>query len=351
MLDDRVEAGHRWQRRVDRERRPRRSGTGSSTPPRRSCSTEGYAAVSSRSVAAAVDIQAPLVHYYFPTIDDLFVAVLRRPAGRNVERMAEALASPEPLRAWWELASDPRGTAMFVELLAAANHRPALKAEVGEIAHEVRRMQMDRARSAARRVRHRRRGVPAAAGGGGRPGPGVQRGAGPGGRLRHLPRRGHRGDGPPRRSTRGPAGPATPRKQHRTSERSSIFQRVPGVGIVTDGGGTVGVGRAGRRQREPRCLGGRERRRPSGAGDRLRWAGFSCGDCGRRRPRPGGRRCGCRLLMGRPRHRRGGGRRQLVQRWTSRLHDRTSRPGVASTTRSSMPAWPAGRTATSIAVS
>ena len=104
---------------------------------------EGYAAVSSRSVATAVGIQAPLVHYYFATIDDLFVAVLQRRAGRNVERMAEALASPEPLRAWWKLASDPRGTAMFVELLAAANHRPALKAEVGDIARDVRRMQMD----------------------------------------------------------------------------------------------------------------------------------------------------------------------------------------------------------------
>ena len=104
--------------------------------------TEGYAAVSSRSVAAQVGIQAPLVHYYFPTIDDLFVAVLRRRAERNVDRMAEALASPEPLRAWWELASDPRGTALFVELLAAANHRPALKAEVGEFAREVRQMQV-----------------------------------------------------------------------------------------------------------------------------------------------------------------------------------------------------------------
>jgi AcrR family transcriptional regulator len=104
---------------------------------------EGYAAVSSRSVATAVGIQAPLVHYYFSTIDDLFVAVLQRRAGRNVERMAEALASLEPLRAWWKLASDPRGTALFVEMLAAANHRPALKAEVGAIAREVRRMQMD----------------------------------------------------------------------------------------------------------------------------------------------------------------------------------------------------------------
>jgi AcrR family transcriptional regulator len=103
---------------------------------------EGYAAVSSRSVATAVGIQAPLVHYYFATLDDLFVALLQRRAGRNVELMAEALASPEPLRAWWDLASDPRGTAMFVELLAAANHRPALKAEVGGIAREVRAMQV-----------------------------------------------------------------------------------------------------------------------------------------------------------------------------------------------------------------
>ena len=54
---------------------------------------EGYAAVSSRSVAAKAGIQPPLVHYYFPTIDDLFVAVLRRRAERNVERMAAALAS------------------------------------------------------------------------------------------------------------------------------------------------------------------------------------------------------------------------------------------------------------------
>lgn len=108
---------------------------------------DGYAAVSSRSVAAAVGIQAPLVHYYFPTIDDLFVAVLQRRSGRVVDRMADALASPEPLRAWWDLASDPRGTGLFVELMAAANHRPALKAEVGEVARRVRAMQTDRLRT------------------------------------------------------------------------------------------------------------------------------------------------------------------------------------------------------------
>ncbi|MBV9485470.1 MAG: TetR/AcrR family transcriptional regulator [Frankiaceae bacterium] len=108
---------------------------------------DGYAAVSSRSVAARVGINPPLVHYYFATIDDLFVAVLRRRSLRNVARMAEALAAAEPLTQWWRLASDPRGSALFIELIAAANHRPALRAEVGEVAREVREMQIERLRS------------------------------------------------------------------------------------------------------------------------------------------------------------------------------------------------------------
>lgn len=108
---------------------------------------EGYAAVSSRSVAAAVGINPSLVHYYFSTMDDLFVAILERRGGRNVARMAEVLLSPEPLRAWWEAASDPRGTALMVELMAAANHRPALRNVLGEMARRVRAMQIERLRT------------------------------------------------------------------------------------------------------------------------------------------------------------------------------------------------------------
>jgi hypothetical protein len=60
-----------------------------------------------------------------------------------VERMQAAFASPEPLRTWWKLASDPRGTALLVELTAAANHRAPLQAEVAKLARDVRRMQVD----------------------------------------------------------------------------------------------------------------------------------------------------------------------------------------------------------------
>jgi AcrR family transcriptional regulator len=101
---------------------------------------DGYAAVTSRRVEADAGLK---LHYHFGTLDDLFVAVFRRRAERSVERMRAALTSPEPLRAWWELASDPRGTALLVELTAAANHRAALQAEVAKLARESRQLQMD----------------------------------------------------------------------------------------------------------------------------------------------------------------------------------------------------------------
>jgi AcrR family transcriptional regulator len=102
--------------------------------------SEGYAAVTSRRVEAEAGLK---LHYHFGTLDDLFVAVVRRRGETNVARLADALASPEPLRAWWRLLSEPRGNALLVELTAAANHRPALQAEVATFAREVRRMQIE----------------------------------------------------------------------------------------------------------------------------------------------------------------------------------------------------------------
>ena len=100
---------------------------------------EGYAAVTSRRVEAEAGLK---LHYHFGTLDDLFVAVVRRRGESNVALLADALASPEPLRAWWRLASERRGNTLLVELTAVANHRPAVQAEVAGFAREVRRMQI-----------------------------------------------------------------------------------------------------------------------------------------------------------------------------------------------------------------
>lgn len=101
---------------------------------------DGYAAVTTRRVEAEAGIK---VHYHFGTLDDLFVAVIRRRGEDAVAQLAEALASDEPLRAWWAMAAERRGNALLVELTAAANHRPAVQAELAAFAVRFRRMQLD----------------------------------------------------------------------------------------------------------------------------------------------------------------------------------------------------------------
>ncbi|HEX4528118.1 MAG TPA: TetR family transcriptional regulator [Acidimicrobiia bacterium] len=101
---------------------------------------DGYAAVTSRRVDAEAGIK---LHYHFGSLDDLFVAVFRRRAERSVDRLRDALESDQPLRAWWAIASDPRGTALLVELTAAANHRSPLQAEVAELARDARRLEIE----------------------------------------------------------------------------------------------------------------------------------------------------------------------------------------------------------------
>ena len=104
---------------------------------------EGYAAVTSRRVAARADLKPQLVHYYFRTMDDLFVALVRRGAELNLERQVEALASPQPLRALWELSTDPTGMVLTVELFALANHRKAIRAELVAYAEQFRSQQTE----------------------------------------------------------------------------------------------------------------------------------------------------------------------------------------------------------------
>jgi AcrR family transcriptional regulator len=104
---------------------------------------EGYAAVTSRRVAAKAGLKPQLVHYYFRTMDDLFLALFRNGAEQNSERQARALASPQPVRAFWEFITDPAWTAFLVEFTALANHRKAIKAEIAAYAERFRREQLD----------------------------------------------------------------------------------------------------------------------------------------------------------------------------------------------------------------
>jgi AcrR family transcriptional regulator len=90
---------------------------------------EGYAAATSRRVAAQAGVKPALVHYYFPSMDDLFVAVLRDKAETNLRRQRQAMAEAEPLHALWQL-NGAQDAQLFTEFLAMANHRKAIRSEI-----------------------------------------------------------------------------------------------------------------------------------------------------------------------------------------------------------------------------
>ena len=91
---------------------------------------EGYAAVTSRRVAERAGLKPQLVHYYFRTMEDLFLAVFRRRAEEGLGVLATALASPQPLWALWRFSTMPEATRLTMEFMGLANHRKALRAEI-----------------------------------------------------------------------------------------------------------------------------------------------------------------------------------------------------------------------------
>ena len=102
---------------------------------------EGYAAVTSRRVAQKAGLKPQLVHYYFRTMDDLFMAVFRRRAEQGLRYQAEILKSPQPLWALWKFHTESPDTALTMEFTALANHRKDLRAEIAYYAERFRDQQ------------------------------------------------------------------------------------------------------------------------------------------------------------------------------------------------------------------
>ena len=111
---------------------------------------EGYAAVTYRALAAKAGVTPALVQYYFPTLDDVFVAAIRRRVERNVERLVAALEqrADEPLRVLWEFSKEEATAALTTEFMALGNHRKSIRAEIAEVTERVRRVQLEALRAA-----------------------------------------------------------------------------------------------------------------------------------------------------------------------------------------------------------
>jgi TetR/AcrR family transcriptional regulator len=104
---------------------------------------EGYAAVSSRRVAARAGLKPQLVHYYFRTMDDLFIEVFRRRADENIARFEREIEADCSLATMWRFSADPRGATFTIEFAALANHRKVIRAELARYAERFRTAQLE----------------------------------------------------------------------------------------------------------------------------------------------------------------------------------------------------------------
>lgn len=105
---------------------------------------KGYPGVSYRAVASAAGVTPGLVQYYFPTLDDLFVAAIRRRGEQNLERVTAALEAraDEPLRVLWEFSQEESTAALTTEYLALGNHRASIRSEIADVTERVRAVQL-----------------------------------------------------------------------------------------------------------------------------------------------------------------------------------------------------------------
>jgi TetR/AcrR family transcriptional regulator len=104
---------------------------------------QGYAALTSRQVAAEAGLKPQLVHYYFRTMDDLLLALVRRGNDEALRRLARAVASEDPLQALWKLSMDPTSTVVTMEIMAVANHHSGIREEVRRYAEQFRNIQAE----------------------------------------------------------------------------------------------------------------------------------------------------------------------------------------------------------------
>jgi AcrR family transcriptional regulator len=67
---------------------------------------EGYANLSTRSVAEAADVPLSQIHYHFGSKQQLIIALLEAEDARLLQRQREMFSGPEPLWRQWERACD-----------------------------------------------------------------------------------------------------------------------------------------------------------------------------------------------------------------------------------------------------
>lgn len=104
---------------------------------------DGATKLTASRVADRAGVKPHMVHYYFRSMDDLIVAVVRKHGMTGVTNTARSIASNEPLRGLWQSEMQYKWGAAAMEFGAIAAHHEAVRAEMKHFIEEMRTQQTE----------------------------------------------------------------------------------------------------------------------------------------------------------------------------------------------------------------
>lgn len=104
---------------------------------------EGAASLTASNVAKKAGVKAHMVHYYFRSMEDLVLALIRQHGALGLKNTARAIASDEPLRALWEVETSFKWMSVAIELSAFAVHREIARTEMMRYIEDMRSLQAE----------------------------------------------------------------------------------------------------------------------------------------------------------------------------------------------------------------
>lgn len=104
---------------------------------------EGAAGLTASNVAKKAGLKAHMVHYYFRSMEDLVLALVRQHGEVGLKNAARAIASDEPLRALWDVEIGHKWSVIAMEIGALAYHHEKVRDEMARSINDMRSLQAE----------------------------------------------------------------------------------------------------------------------------------------------------------------------------------------------------------------
>jgi AcrR family transcriptional regulator len=95
------------------------------------------------AIADHAGVKPHMIHYYFQTIDDVVLGLVKSLGATGLKNSAKAFATGEPLKALWDIETGSSSSIAIMELAAIAAHREDIRLEMARAIEAMRKLQVE----------------------------------------------------------------------------------------------------------------------------------------------------------------------------------------------------------------